>query len=129
MHWRRPSDLEPVHSPSIEDYQFQVDVENFQRAVIDESSRRLVVLDISAEWCAPCRVLEPILDRLSEAYKGAFLLAKLEAEDENMKIAGRFSARGFPTVIAFVDGEEVDRFQSAQSETFVRLFIDQHLGK
>lgn len=113
--------------PALDDHQFEVDVDNFEQAVIEESSRRLVVLDISAEWCGPCRVLEPILDRLSAEYQGAFLLAKLEAEDENMKIAGRFGARGFPTVLAFVDGEEVERFQSAQPEPFVRQFIDRHL--
>lgn len=85
------------------------------------------MLDISAEWCGPCRVLEPVLERLDQEYGGEFLLAKLEAEDENMKIAGRFGARGFPTVIALVDGEEVERFQSAQPESFVRDFIDRNL--
>ncbi len=106
---------------------FEVDVDNFESAVIEESSKRLVVLDISAEWCGPCRVLEPILHRLAEEYAGTFLLAKLEAEDENMKIAGRFGARGFPTVLAFVDGVEVDRFHSVQPESFVRNFIDRNL--
>ncbi len=96
--------------------------------MVEESSRRLVVLDISAEWCSPCRALEPILERLAEEYAGKFLLAKLEAEDENMKIAGRFGARGFPTVIAFVDGGEVERFQSAQPESFVRAFIERNLA-
>ncbi len=110
-----------------ESRQFQVDIDNFEESVIEESSRRLVVLDISAEWCGPCRVLEPILDRLSEEYEGAFLLAKLEAEDENMKIAGRYGARGFPTVLAIVNGEEVERFQSARPEHFVRDFIDRNL--
>ena len=113
--------------PNSDDRQIEVDLENFERAVIEESKQRLVVLDISAEWCGPCRVLEPILDRLSEAYEGQFLLAKLEAEDENMKIAGRYGARGFPTVLAIVDGEEQERFQSAQPETFVRDFIDRNL--
>jgi thioredoxin-like negative regulator of GroEL len=106
---------------------FEVDVENFEQAVVEESFRRLVILDISAQWCGPCRVLEPTLHRLAEAYGGRFLLAKLEAEDENMKIAGRFGARGFPTVLAFVDGSEVERFQSVQPESFVRDFIERNL--
>ncbi|SFV84268.1 hypothetical protein MNB_SUP05-7-1267 [hydrothermal vent metagenome] len=46
-----------------------------------------------------------------------------------MKIAGQFSVRGFPTVIAFIRGEEVDRFHSAQTHDFVRNFIDQNLEK
>ena len=44
-----------------------------------------------------------------------------------MKIAGRYGARGFPTVLAFIDGEEVERFQSAQPEPFVRDFIERNL--
>ena len=116
-----------MNLPAIEHHQFEVDVENFAQAVMEESSKRLVILDISAEWCGPCRVLEPILDRLSSEYQGEFLLAKLEAEDENMKIAGRYGARGFPTVLAFIDGEEVERFQSAQPEPFVRDFIERNL--
>ncbi|HCX13473.1 MAG TPA: thiol reductase thioredoxin, partial [Gammaproteobacteria bacterium] len=48
---------------------------------------------------------------------------------ENMKIAGQFSVRGFPTVIAFINGEEVDRFHSAKTHDFVRDFIDQNLEK
>ena len=107
----------------------RVDIDNFEKEVIESSSHQLVILDISAEWCGPCRVLEPILDRLSAEYNDVFTLAKIEAEDENMKIAGQFSVRGFPTVIAFIDGEEVDRFHSAQTHDFVRDFIDQNLEK
>ena len=68
----------------------------------------------------------PILDKLSKEYNGQFLLAKVDA-DENMRIAGRYKVRGFPTVIAFVDGEEVDRFHSAQRVPFVVDFIERHL--
>ncbi len=106
----------------------EVDITNFDQTVIEESNRRLVLLDISAEWCGPCRVLEPILLRLAQDYQGGFLLATLEAEDENMKLAGRFGVRGFPTVVAVRNGVEVDRFQSARSEPFVRDFIDRNLS-
>lgn len=100
--------------------------QNFEHVVVAESRKRLVLVDISADWCAPCNVLMPILDKLAEDYQGEFLLAKVDA-DENMRIAGRFKVRGFPTVIAFVKGEEVDRFHSAQREPFVINFIDRHL--
>jgi len=100
--------------------------QNFKRVAIKESHQRLVLVDISAEWCAPCNVLMPVLDKLAREYQGKFLLAKVDA-DENMKIAGHYKVRGFPTVIAFVNGEEVDRFHSAQRESFVREFIERHL--
>ena len=128
MHWRRPSDLEPVHSPSIEDYQFQVDVENFQRAVIDESSRRLVVLDISAEWCAPCKFILPILNKVVSEFDGKFLLATLDVDEgENMKIAGRYQVKGFPTLIAFTGAEEQERCHGNQSLQFIRNLISRNL--
>jgi len=108
----------------------EVSIETFQTLVIDQSRNQLVILDISADWCGPCKILEPILNSVSAEYnKGEFALTKLEAEDENMKIAGQFSVRGFPTVIAFIQGVEVDRFHSAQTHDFVRDFIDQNLEK
>jgi putative thioredoxin len=99
---------------------------NFEQCVIQESYLRLVLVDISADWCAPCHILMPILDKLSAEYAGHFLLAKIDA-DENMRIAGRYKVRGFPTVIAFINGMEVDRFHSAQRESFIREFITPHL--
>ena len=118
----------PDTHPQINPATFVYDAteKNFDQVAIQESQKRLVIVDISAEWCAPCNVLMPILDKLSKEYAGEFLLAKLDA-DENMRIAGRYKVRGFPTVIALVNGEEVDRFHSAQRESFVRDFIEKHL--
>jgi len=118
------SDKHPNLSP--EDFVVDATEQNFAEVAIKESQKRLVLADISADWCAPCNILMPILDELSEEYAGSFLLAKVDA-DENMRIAGRYKVRGFPTVIAFVDGEEVDRFHSAQRKPFVIDFIEQHL--
>lgn len=116
-----------VHPPlTPEDFAVDATEQNFSQTAIEESKKRLVLVDISADWCGPCNVLMPILDRLSKEYAGEFLLAKVDA-DENMRIAGRYKVRGFPTVLAFVNGEEVDRFHSAQREPFVRDFIDKHL--
>ncbi|MDC0430407.1 thioredoxin family protein [Candidatus Thioglobus sp.] len=108
----------------------EINIDNFEALVLDESYHRLVVLDISAEWCGPCNVLEPIINSIALEYdEKEFLLAKIEAEDENMKIAGRYGVRGFPTVIAFINGEEVDRFHSAKTPDFVRNFIDTNISK
>ncbi len=117
-------DLHPELGPEV--YVVDATEQNFEHTVIEESHKRLVLVDISADWCGPCRVLMPILDKISKAYGGEFLLAKVDA-DENMRIAGRYKVRGFPTVIAFVNGEEVDRFHSAQREPFVEEFIERHL--
>jgi putative thioredoxin len=87
-----------------------------------------VLVDIGAEWCSPCRVLTPRLEKLAATYGGRFLLAKVDA-DENMRIAGRHGVRGFPTVIAYSRGAEVGRFNSNQSESFLRDFIDEAIGR
>ena len=102
---------------------FDVTEEDFEAAVVARSHGAPVLVDIGADWCAPCRVLGPLLHRLADGYAGAFLLANVDA-DENMRIAGRHKVRGFPTVIAYSRGVEIDRFHSAQTEGFLRKFID-----
>ncbi|MCU7835739.1 MAG: thioredoxin [gamma proteobacterium symbiont of Taylorina sp.] len=120
--------LHPQAHPKLTTNNFVIDAteQNFEHVTIKESHKRLVLVDISADWCGPCNVLMPILDKLSREYAGKFLLAKIDA-DENMRIAGRYKVRGFPTVIAFIEGEEVDRFHSAQRENFIRDFIEKYL--
>lgn len=102
---------------------YNVEEATFDQMVLDKSHEAPVLVDISADWCAPCRVLGPLLHKLAGKYDGEFLLALVDA-DENMRIAGRHKVRGFPTVIAYSRGLEIDRFHSAQTEGFLRNFID-----
>jgi thioredoxin 1 len=102
---------------------YDVEETDFDQLVVARSMDTPVLVDIGAEWCSPCLVLTPLLERLVATYNGGFLLAKVDA-DENMRIAGRHQVRGFPTVIAYSRGQEIDRFNSAQTEGFLRRFID-----
>lgn len=95
---------------------------SFESDVLAASHQRPVLVDFWAEWCPPCRVLTPVLERVVRARAGEWRLAKIEA-DENMRLAGRYQLRGFPTVILFVAGVEVGRFSGARSEAFVRDFV------
>jgi thioredoxin 1 len=104
-------------------FSFNVEEADFDEHVISRSQEAPVLLDIGAEWCAPCKVLGPHLERLAKEYGGKFLLAKVDA-DENMRIAGKYKVRGFPTVIAYSHGQEFDRFHSAQPDHYLRQFID-----
>lgn len=110
---------------------YDVEEADFDERVVQTSHIAPVVLDIGAEWCGPCRVLTPLLEKLAKEFRGQFILAKVDA-DENMKIAGRHKVRGFPTVIVYSRGEEIDRFHSARSEGFLRKLIhsaiDRHAG-
>jgi thioredoxin 1 len=107
----------------LSDFSYNVEEADFDQLVVARSHEMPVLLDISADWCAPCRVLAPLLHKLVVAYDGKFFLGIVDA-DENMKIAGRHKVRGFPTVIAYSHGVEIDRFHSAQSEGFLCRFID-----
>lgn len=108
---------------------FDTSVENFETEVIAPSHQQPVLVDFWADWCPPCVVLTPILDKVANSYGGKILLAKVEVDEgDNMRLAGRFGLRGFPTVILFVKGEEVGRFSSARPEGWVRDFIAQHAG-
>jgi thioredoxin 1 len=104
-------------------HSFDVEEANFDELVVARSHEVPVLLDIGAEWCSPCLVLGPMLEKLAQEYDGKFVLAKVDA-DENMHIAGRHKVRGFPTVIAYSRGQETDRFHSAQPLHFLRSFID-----
>ncbi|MBU1691690.1 MAG: thioredoxin family protein [Gammaproteobacteria bacterium] len=107
---------------------YDVEEADFDELVVARSHEVPVLLDIGAEWCSPCRVLGPMLERLVKEYEGKFVLAKVDA-DENMRIAGRHQARGFPTVIAYSRGQEIDRFHSSQTEGFLRRFLDSFIER
>ncbi len=104
-------------------YALDVTEADFHQQVIEASKTTPVVIDFWAEWCGPCRVLKPMLEKLAEEYQGKFILAKVDS-DENAPIAGRYAVRGIPTVVAVVNGEEVDRFSGAIPEGQVRKFLD-----
>lgn len=110
------------------DFSYNVEEDNFDKLVVARSHELPVLMDISAEWCSPCRVLAPLLHKLVFEYNGKFSLGIVDA-DENMRIAGRHKVRGFPTVIAYSHGIEIDRFHSAQTESYLRNFIDSVLAR
>jgi putative thioredoxin len=100
--------------------------QNFVEAVVEESKRRPVVVDLWAAWCGPCRVIGPILEKVADERKGAFLLAKLDV-DANPYTAGQFGVQSIPTVIGFKDGRPVDGFIGAIPEAMVNEFVDRLL--
>ena len=97
--------------------------QTFQEVVVEGSKERPVVVDMWAEWCGPCRTLGPILEKIADERAGAFLLAKLDT-DANQMTAAAFGVQSIPTVIAFKDGKPVDGFIGAYPEPEVNRFID-----
>jgi len=99
-----------------------VDKTNFDAVVIEGSKEAPVLVDFWAPWCAPCRALGPVLEKLAEEYAGRFTLAKINS-DENPELSARYGVRGIPNVKAFVGGEVVDEFSGALPESGVRRFL------
>lgn len=107
---------------------FDVDLEQYEKQVLKASAETPVLVDLWAEWCSPCLVIAPLLKKLVEEYDGKIKLAKVEVDEgENMKLAGRYQVRGFPTILLIVDGEEVARFSGAKPLSFLREFVDDNI--
>src|SRR2546423_76272 len=78
--------------------------ETFQVEVLERSLDVPVVVDLWATWCEPCKQLSPVLERLAEAGRGAWVLAKIDV-DANPRISQAFGVQSIPTVIAVVGGQ------------------------
>ena len=100
--------------------------ERFQEDVLDRSKQVPVVVDFWAPWCAPCRTLGPILERLAQEYDGRFVLVKANIE-EMPEIVVAFGVEVVPTVFALRNGAVVDQFRGAMPEAEVRAWIERVL--
>ena len=103
---------------------------NFETELIAASMAQPVLLDIWAPWCAPCKALGPVLEKLETEYAGRFTLAKLDS-DEQPEIAGQlsqmFGVRSIPFCVLFKGGQPVDGFVGALPAAQVREFLDRHV--
>ena len=110
------------------DFIVNIDETNAAALLIEESHKRPVVVDFWADWCEPCKVLMPLLEKIATEYNGAFLLAKVNADDQGM-IAQQFGVRSLPTVMVIQNGQPVDGFTGAQPENAVREMLSKYLPK
>ncbi len=87
-----------------------------------------ILVDFWAPWCGPCRIVGPILEKLSSEYSTKLKFAKLNVDD-SQEIAAEHDIRGIPCMVVFSKGREIDRVIGAYSEPELRKKIDLILAK
>ncbi|MCB9813216.1 MAG: thioredoxin [Pseudomonadales bacterium] len=80
---------------------------DFQKT-LDEAAKMPVLVDFYAEWCGPCKLAAPIIEELGVEYDGKAVIAKVNVDEQN-QLAAEHGVMSIPTVIVFVNGQEVDR--------------------
>jgi len=108
------------------DYKIDINDSDFDKVVIEQSSKVPVLVDFWASWCGPCVMLAPVLEKLAKEYRGKFILAKLNVE-ENQEIQQEYGVMSIPSVKLFKDGDVVNEFVGAISESEIRSFLDSSL--
>ncbi len=98
------------------------EVTNFQKDVIEKSFDKPVLVDFWAEWCAPCRMIGPILEKLAEENKDNWELVKVDT-DKNQEFATKYGVRGIPNVKLFRNGEVINEFTGALPEPAIKEWL------
>ena len=94
---------------------------NFEKEVLNSDIP--VLVDFWASWCPPCKMTEPLIDKLAQEYDGKVKIGKINV-DQNPKTASKYEIKGVPTFILFKSGEEINRRVAAQSEGQLRKMLD-----
>lgn len=97
---------------------------DFQREVLEADG--LVIVDFWAEWCAPCRMLAPMFEKLAGEFAGRLKFVKVDV-DASPDAPNQHGVRGIPTLILFRNGQEVDRVVGVPPERHLREQLEGHL--
>jgi thioredoxin 1 len=97
---------------------------NFDEKVL--KTDKLAIVDLSAEWCGPCRMVSPIVHELATEYEGRIVVGELNV-DENPAITARYKVRNIPTVLFIKNGEVVDKQVGAVPKASYKALVEKHI--
>ena len=98
--------------------------DNFNNKVLN--AEQLVLVDFWAEWCGPCKMIAPVLEKLAEQYKDKLTIVKLNV-DQNSEKPAHYGVRGIPTLMFFKNGEVADTVVGALTQSELQAHIDKNL--
>ena len=100
--------------------------DNFQAEVLDAEVP--VLVDFTAAWCGPCKMLEPVIEQLVQEWNGSVKIVKLDV-DSNPEMAMQYNVMGVPTLMLFKQGQQVERVTGFQPKDRLMKKFGQHLGE
>lgn len=100
----------------------EITKDNFETKVL--RSKRPLIIDLWAEWCAPCRMLTPVMEEVSSDYKGRVDVAKINV-DEHPELATELSVMNIPTLIFFKGGKELTRLVGVNTKEYIEKKIEE----
>jgi thioredoxin 1 len=103
-------------------YITELNSENFN----DFKSNELVLIDIFATWCGPCKMIAPIIDQISSEYHGQLSVGKMDA-DQNRDVVMELGIRNIPTLLLYKGGEEVGRLVGSVTKEKIVELIEENL--
>ncbi len=118
--------VEDIMSKKEENYPgepMKVNDDDFQETI---EKYPLVLVDFWADWCGPCKMMEPILEDLAEEYQGEIVIAKMNV-DNNQEVPSQFGVSSIPTMVLFKDGERADRMVGALQKDQLKQKFEEHL--
>lgn len=119
---------EPSTAPAANAAVIDVTDANFETEVLARSEQQLVLVDLWAQWCGPCKQLSPVLERLAAEAAGSWVLAKIDV-DANPRIAQAFRVQSIPMVVAIAMGQPVAAFNGVRSDAEITSWVDEILAQ